>query len=73
MNPHLCRRLVHGQNVSLRASAFGYTASSLGSDKRLRLGDRLEIVPNNATLVISVQERIYGVRNGQVERALAVG
>ena len=35
-------------------------------------GDRLEIIPNNATLAISMQERIYGVRNGLVERVFAV-
>ena len=38
----------------------------------LSLGERLEIVPNNATLVISIHEQIYGVRNGLVERLFPV-
>jgi hypothetical protein len=32
----------------------------------------LEIVPNSATLAISLQQRIYGVRNGFVKRIFAV-
>ncbi len=40
--------------------------------KPLRIGDRLEIVPNNATLAISTQDRIFGVRNGTVERVFTV-
>ena len=42
------------------------------SEKKLSLGERLEIVPNNATLVINIHDRIYGVRNGGVERVIAV-
>jgi D-serine deaminase-like pyridoxal phosphate-dependent protein len=41
-------------------------------EKRLRIGDRMEIIPNNATLSISTQEKIYGVRHGMVERIFAV-
>ena len=41
-------------------------------EKRLRIGERLEIIPNNATLAISTQEKIYGVRNGMVERVFPV-
>jgi D-serine deaminase-like pyridoxal phosphate-dependent protein len=47
-------------------------APSAGAETRLRVGDRLEIIPNNATLVISMQEKIYGVRRGVVERIFAV-
>lgn len=43
-----------------------------GSGKKLRLGERLEIVPNNATLVINIHDRIYGVRNGAVEETIPV-
>jgi D-serine deaminase-like pyridoxal phosphate-dependent protein len=50
-----------------------YLQADIPSEARLKPGDRLEIVPNNATLVISRQERIYGVRNGLVERVFAVG
>jgi D-serine deaminase-like pyridoxal phosphate-dependent protein len=45
---------------------------AIGPEKRLRIGDRLEIVPNSATLAISLQQRIYGVRNGAVERIFPV-
>ncbi len=41
-------------------------------EKRLSLGERLEIVPNNATLVISIHDEIYGVRNSAVERVFQV-
>ena len=40
--------------------------------KKLSLGDRLEIVPNNVTLVINIHDQIYGVRNGKVERVISV-
>lgn len=49
-----------------------YLEPSLGAATRLQVGDRLEIVPNNATLVISMQEKIYGVRRGVVERVFAI-
>jgi len=42
------------------------------SGKKLNLGERLEIVPNNATLVINIHDRIYGVRNGAVEEIIPV-
>jgi len=41
-------------------------------EKKLSLGERLEIVPNNATLVINIHDQIYGVRNGVVEKVIAV-
>lgn len=40
--------------------------------ERLALGERLEIVPNNATLVINIHNKLYGVRDGQVERVITV-
>jgi len=40
--------------------------------KKLNIGERLEIVPNNATLVINIHDRIYGVRNGVVEEIIPV-
>jgi D-serine deaminase-like pyridoxal phosphate-dependent protein len=49
-----------------------YMEPNIGPEKRLRVGDRLEIVPNNATLLISMQEKIYGVRRRVVERVFAV-
>jgi len=41
-------------------------------EKKLSLGERLEIVPNNATLVINIHDQLYGVRNGVVERVIPV-
>jgi D-serine deaminase-like pyridoxal phosphate-dependent protein len=40
--------------------------------RRLSYGERIEIIPNNATLVINLHDRLYGVRNGTVERIFAV-
>ena len=40
--------------------------------KKLSFGERLEIVPNNATLVINIHDQIYGVRNGVVEKVMPV-
>jgi D-serine deaminase-like pyridoxal phosphate-dependent protein len=40
--------------------------------ERLSLGERLEVVPNNATLVINIHSRLYGVRDGEVEIVIPV-
>ena len=40
--------------------------------EKLRLGERLEIVPNNVATVINLQDKLYGVRNGVVEREFTV-
>ena len=42
------------------------------SGEKLELGERIEIVPNNATLVINLHSKLYGVRNGGVERVIQV-
>lgn len=39
-------------------------------NKKLKLGERLEIVPNNATLVINIHDILYGVRNGTIEKII---
>jgi D-serine deaminase-like pyridoxal phosphate-dependent protein len=39
---------------------------------KLNPGDRLEIIPNNATLVINLHDQLYGVRNGSVEQVIPV-
>ncbi|MFH0768979.1 MAG: alanine racemase [Chloroflexota bacterium] len=41
-------------------------------EKKLSLGERLEIVPNNATLVINIHDKIYGVRNSEVDITIPV-
>jgi len=40
--------------------------------KRLRLGDRLEIIPNNPYPVINAQDKLYGVRKGKIEKVVSV-
>ena len=40
--------------------------------KRLNLGERLEIIPNNVTGVINTHEQMYGVRNGLIEMVIPV-
>ncbi len=40
--------------------------------KKLNLGERLEIVPNNAIIVINIHDQIYGVKNGVVEKVISV-
>ena len=39
---------------------------------RLSLGERIEVVPNNATVVINIHDRMYGVRNGEIEREFSI-
>jgi D-serine deaminase-like pyridoxal phosphate-dependent protein len=57
---------------------FGRLSAETGSiyykdpGQKLHLGQRLEIVPNNSTLVINIHDRIYGVRNGVVELEIPV-
>jgi D-serine deaminase-like pyridoxal phosphate-dependent protein len=58
--------------ISAESAILQYMDPAIGPGKRLRIGDRLEIVPNSATLAISLQQRIFGVRNGVVERIFAV-
>jgi D-serine deaminase-like pyridoxal phosphate-dependent protein len=59
--------------ISAETACVQYMEADIAPEKRLRIGERLEIIPNNATLSISTQERIYGVRNGIVERIFTVG
>ncbi len=54
--------------LSAETSCLYYTEP----EKTLRFGERLEIVPNNATLVINIHNQIYGVRNGVVEQVIPV-
>jgi D-serine deaminase-like pyridoxal phosphate-dependent protein len=55
-----------------RLNAEGSCIYYRGSGGRLLLGERLEIVPNNATLVINIHEVLYGVRGGIVEQMIDV-
>lgn len=38
----------------------------------LRIGERLEVIPNHATLAVNLHSQIYGVRDGKVERTIPV-
>jgi D-serine deaminase-like pyridoxal phosphate-dependent protein len=58
--------------ISAETACVQYMETEIAPEKRLRIGDRLEIIPNNATLSISTQEKIYGVRHGMVERIFVV-
>ena len=40
--------------------------------KKVSLGERLEILPNNTTLVIHINKKVYEVRNGKVEGVVPV-
>jgi D-serine deaminase-like pyridoxal phosphate-dependent protein len=40
--------------------------------KRLSLNDRLEMIPNNATLVINLHDKVFGVRGDRVEREIII-
>ena len=54
-------------------SGLGYYVDPDGDpQERLVLGERIEIVPNNATVVINIHDRIYGVRNGEIERNFSI-
>jgi len=59
-------------SLSAETACIYYTDSNINSEKRLKLGERLEIVPNNSTLVINLQKQLYGVRNGILEKVISV-
>jgi len=50
----------------------GYIYYKDPSKKELEYGERIQIIPNNATLVINIHDEIYGVRNGTVEKVFRV-
>ena len=40
--------------------------------KKLTLGERLEIIPNSASLAFNIHDKAYGVRNGVIEREFSI-
>ena len=42
------------------------------SDVKLKVGDRLEILPNHCCAVVNMHDYKYGVRNGIVERTIKI-
>jgi D-serine deaminase-like pyridoxal phosphate-dependent protein len=55
-----------------RLNAEGNCIYYRDPSRRLALGERVEIVPNNATLVINIHRKLYGVRKGVVEQVIDV-
>ena len=39
---------------------------------KLRLGDRIGIIPHNATIVLNLHEKAYGVRNQVIEKEFII-
>ncbi len=54
--------------VAAESARLFYTET----DKKLELGERLEIIPNNPFIVTNMHDELYGVRNGRVERMVSV-
>lgn len=59
-------------SLSAETACIYYTDSNINGEKRLKLGERLEIVPINSTLAINLQTHLYGVRNGILEKIISV-
>ena len=55
-------------SLSGEVSAVFYRDSA----KRVSLGERLEIIPNNPYPVINAQDKLYGVRKGKIENVISV-
>jgi D-serine deaminase-like pyridoxal phosphate-dependent protein len=41
-------------------------------ETRFSIGDRLQIIPNHICVAVNLHERVYGVRNGEVEEVWEV-
>ena len=54
------------------AAETGWIYYMEGAKKDLKVGDRLEIVPNNVSSVINTHDKIYGVRNIDVEVVIPI-
>jgi len=66
--------LIKGRPDLWLGSLSGEVSSVFYRDpaKRLSLGDRLEIIPNNPYPVINAQDELYGVRKGKIEKVISV-
>lgn len=49
------------------AAETGWIYYLEGARHDLKVGDRLEIIPNSANLVVNLHDKIYGIRNGNIE------
>ncbi len=43
-----------------------------GCDRKFQIGERLRIIPNHICVAVNLHERIYGIRNGEVEEVWEV-
>lgn len=59
--------------LSAETACIYYKDSDINKTKRFKIGERLEIVPNNSTIVFSLQKNVYGVRQGTLERIIPIG
>jgi D-serine deaminase-like pyridoxal phosphate-dependent protein len=41
-------------------------------ERKLEIGDRVRVIPNHICVVMNLHERVYGVRNGEVEQVWCV-
>ncbi len=41
-------------------------------NKRLSLGERIQIIPNNAVVVTNLHDKLYGTRNGVIEKDIVI-
>jgi D-serine deaminase-like pyridoxal phosphate-dependent protein len=66
--------LIKGRPDLWLGSLSGEVSSVFYRDpvKKLSLGDRLEIIPNNPYPVINAQDKLYGVRKGKIEKVISV-
>lgn len=75
MDPH--RDGGHGHVVGLPTVTVARLSEEHGvlelpAGTGLRVGDRLEIIPNHVCPAVNLFDRVYGVRNGRVEREIRV-
>ncbi len=75
MDPH--REGGHGHVVGMPAVRVDRLSEEHGvlefaPDLPLRVGQRLEIIPNHVCPAVNLFDRMYGVRNGKVEREIPI-
>jgi len=54
------------------AAETGWLYYMEGAKGSLKLGDRIEIVPNSANLVVNIHNQLHGVRKGVIETVIPV-
>lgn len=54
------------------AAETGWIYYMEGAKKDLKVGDRLEIIPNDVSCVVNIHDKIYGVRGNNVEVVIPI-